>query len=52
VQSDRAARADGVHRELAAEDRTREALGSGRFDTLIALLESARDALIEDAATD
>jgi ribosomal protein S28E/S33 len=41
-----------VHRELAAEERTREVLGPGRFDTLVPLLESARDALLEDAATD
>jgi len=46
----RTASADGVRRELAAEDRTREVLGSDRFDTLVALLESTRDALIEDAA--
>jgi MarR family transcriptional repressor of emrRAB len=46
----RTASADGVRRELAAEDQTREVLGSGRFDTLIALLESARDALAEDPA--
>ena len=45
----RTASADGVRRELAAEDRTREVLGLDRFDTLVALLESARDALIEDA---
>jgi len=48
----RTASADGVHRELAAEDRTREVLGFDRFDTLVALLESARDALLEDAAAD
>jgi DNA-binding MarR family transcriptional regulator len=48
----RTASADGVRRELAAEDRTREVLGFDRFDTLVALLESARDALIEDAAAD
>ncbi len=48
----RTASADGVHRELAAEDRTREVLGSDRFDTLIALLETARDALLKDAAAD
>jgi hypothetical protein len=41
-----------VHRELAAEDRTRQVLGSDRFGTLVALLESARDALLEDAAAD
>jgi DNA-binding MarR family transcriptional regulator len=46
------ASADGVHRELAAEDRTRQVLGSDRFDTLVALLESARDALLKDAAGD
>src|ERR1700761_2864176 len=46
----RTASADGGHRELAAEDRTREVLGSDRFDTLVALLESARDALLKDAA--
>ncbi len=48
----RTASADGVQRELAAEDRTREVLGSDRFDTLIALLESSRDALLKDAAAD
>lgn len=48
----RTASADGVHRELAAENRTREVLGYGRFDTLVALLESARDALLKDAAVD
>src|ERR1700759_1431680 len=36
----RTASADGVRRELAAEDRTRAALGPDRFDTLLALLES------------
>ena len=50
--SGRTASADGVHRELAAEGRTRELLGFDRFHTLVALLESARDALIEDAAAD
>ncbi|MGH3246764.1 MAG: MarR family winged helix-turn-helix transcriptional regulator [Trebonia sp.] len=44
--------ADGVRRELAAEDRTREVLGPDRFDTLVALLETARNALLEDAAAD
>jgi DNA-binding MarR family transcriptional regulator len=48
----RAASADGVRRELAAEDRTREVLGSDRFDLLVAMLESARDALAEDVAAD
>ncbi|HEY0936525.1 MAG TPA: MarR family transcriptional regulator [Trebonia sp.] len=46
----RIASADGVRRELAAEHRTREALGPDRFDALVVLLETARDALIEDAA--
>ena len=46
----RTASADGVRRELAAEDRTRAILGSDRFDTLVALLESAREALLKDAA--
>lgn len=46
----RTASADGVHRELAAEDRTREVLGFDRFDTLVALLANVRDALAEDAA--
>jgi hypothetical protein len=41
-----------VRRELTAEGRTREVLGSERFDTLVALLQSARDALLEDAAAD
>jgi len=45
----RIASADGVRRELAAEHRTREVLGPDRFDALVALLETARDALIEDA---
>lgn len=45
----RAASADGVRRELVAEDQTRQLLGSDRFDTLMALLESARDALLRDA---
>jgi MarR family transcriptional repressor of emrRAB len=45
----RAASADGVRRELAAEDRTRAALGPRQFDTLVALLENARDALAADA---
>jgi hypothetical protein len=48
----RAASADGVRRELAAENRTREVLGADRFDALVELLDSARDALIEDAADD
>ena len=48
----RTASADGVHRELAAEDRTREVLGFDRFDTLVALLVRARDALLQDAAAD
>jgi DNA-binding MarR family transcriptional regulator len=48
----RTASADGVRRELAAENRTRAVLGFDRFDTLVALLESTRDALIEDAADD
>jgi DNA-binding MarR family transcriptional regulator len=48
----RTASADGVRRELAAEDRTRELLGSDRFDRLVALLESAREALLGDAAAD
>jgi MarR family transcriptional repressor of emrRAB len=46
----RTASADGVRRELAAEQRTREVLGADRFDTLTALLEGARDALLEDPA--
>jgi DNA-binding MarR family transcriptional regulator len=44
----RTASADGVSRELAAEDRNRKALGPDQFDRLVALLESARDALLED----
>ena len=48
----RAASADGVSRELAAEDRTREVLGLDRFDALISLLETARDALLGDAAAE
>jgi DNA-binding MarR family transcriptional regulator len=48
----RTASADGVHRELAAEARTREALGADRFDTLLALLETARDALLSDTPDD
>jgi MarR family transcriptional repressor of emrRAB len=50
TEAGRAASADGVRRELAAEDRTREVLGSDRFDTLADLLASVRDALIEDTA--
>jgi len=46
----RTASADGVRRELAAEDRTRAALGPDRFDTLLALLESTREALLKDTA--
>src|ERR1700761_3398971 len=46
----RTASADGVRRELAAEDRTREVLGFDRFDTLVALLASTREALLRDAA--
>ncbi len=46
----RTASADGVRRELAAEDRTRAILGPDRFDTLVALLESAREDLLKDAA--
>jgi DNA-binding MarR family transcriptional regulator len=46
----RTASADGVRRELAAEDRTREVLGPDRFDTLVGLLTSAREALLKDAA--
>jgi DNA-binding MarR family transcriptional regulator len=52
TDSGRTASADGVRRELAAEDRTREVLGSDRFDTLAALLESVRDALVKDATAD
>ena len=48
----RAASADGVRRELAAEDRTRELLGLDRFDALISLLGTARDALLGDAAAE
>ena len=48
----RAASADGVRRELAAEARTREVLGLDRFDALISLLETARDALLGDAAAE
>jgi DNA-binding MarR family transcriptional regulator len=48
----RAASADGVRRELAAQDRARAALGEDRFDALVALLEHARDALLRDAAED
>src|ERR1700761_4668222 len=42
------ASADGVRRELAAEQRTREVLGAERFDTLLALLAGARDTLTRD----
>lgn len=44
----RVASADGVRRELAAGHRTREALGPDRFDALVVLLETARDALMQD----
>lgn len=47
----RAASADGVRRELAAEDRTREVLGAGQYEALFALLKTARDKLAEDAAS-
>src|ERR1700761_8700840 len=46
----RTASADGVSRELAAEERTRAVLGPDRFDTLLALLESTREALLKDTA--
>ncbi|MDT8915978.1 MarR family transcriptional regulator [Amycolatopsis sp. PS_44_ISF1] len=46
----RTASAEGVRRELAAEARTRKALGPDRFDRLVALLEDTRDALAEDAS--
>jgi DNA-binding MarR family transcriptional regulator len=46
------ASADGVQRELKAEDQTRQALGPDRFDALVALLETARDALLADEADD
>src|ERR1700761_286565 len=45
----RIASADGVRRELASEARNRKALGPEEFDRLVALLESARDALLKDA---
>jgi DNA-binding MarR family transcriptional regulator len=45
----RVASAEGVRRELKAEHGVREVLGPDRFDALVALLETARDALIEDA---
>ena len=48
----RTASADGVRRELAAENRTREVLGPDRYHSLFALLESARDRLVEDAVSD
>ena len=44
------AAAEGRRREMAAEERTREVLGSARFDQLVALLEIAREALMEDAS--
>lgn len=48
----RTASADGVRRELAAENRTREVLGIEQYNSLFALLESVRDRLVEDAASD
>jgi hypothetical protein len=51
-QHEGSAQADGVRRELAAEDRTRRVLGFDGFDTLVALLESARDALLKNVAAD
>jgi DNA-binding MarR family transcriptional regulator len=48
----RIASTDGIRRELAVEDRTRELLGSDQFEQLVALLESAREALLEDASDD
>jgi DNA-binding MarR family transcriptional regulator len=50
TESGRTASADGVRRELAAEDRTRAILGFDRFDNLVALLESTREALLRDPA--
>ncbi|MBS2532810.1 MarR family transcriptional regulator [Catenulispora sp. NF23] len=47
TKAGRTASADGVRRELAAEERTRQALGTERFDELMALLARAREALLE-----
>jgi DNA-binding MarR family transcriptional regulator len=44
----RDASADGVARELAAEDRLRELLGAQQFDTLMALLAATRDTLLTE----
>ncbi|MEY9854849.1 DNA-binding MarR family transcriptional regulator [Catenulispora sp. GAS73] len=52
TEAGRTASADGVRRELAAEHRTRQVLGSDQFDALFALLERTRDALLDDAATE
>jgi DNA-binding MarR family transcriptional regulator len=44
------ASADGVRRELAAEESTRQILGEGLFEQLISVLESAHEALTRDAS--
>src|ERR1700759_1785146 len=46
----RTASDDGGRRALPAQDRTRAVLGPDRFDTLLALLASTREALLKDAA--
>jgi DNA-binding MarR family transcriptional regulator len=42
------AASEGIRRELAAEARTRELLGPDQFEQLVALLERARDVLLQD----
>lgn len=49
TRAGRAASAKAVARELAAENQIRELLGPKRFDTLMDLLATARDALRDEA---
>ncbi|HXR44995.1 MAG TPA: MarR family winged helix-turn-helix transcriptional regulator [Pseudolysinimonas sp.] len=50
TEEGRAASADGVRRELAAEERTRQILGDAQFEQLMSALEVARDCLTRDAS--
>ena len=52
TEAGRTASADGVRRELAAEEGIREILGEGPFEQLMSALESAHEALTRDAAED
>lgn len=49
TRAGRDASAEAVARELAAEDRLRELLGPQRFDTLVSLLVTTRDILLDEA---